>query len=660
MSDNLSFKNIFKRETKLATYIVICLTIVVLSLSYAMFFKVDGNSKNQVVEAGDLVFTYENSSQTITQEGKESCFMPMSAEETQLYLGTCDYKLSVQNTGSLKGAYTLKLVANAENTIEANKLKVVLRKQEGETFQIVSGYENGKTVSELSNGVLIEDEEMERNSTVVFSVSLIIDESVATEGDTSKVLSYKIEGTGLVHESQDIHTVPSYSEDILNGAYPVLKEPLIPVTIDNNGTVKRADLSTEWYSYEKKNWANAVILIDESQNSNYQAGDTISENVIESYFVWIPKYRYQLWDLGQYDSLTEIDTSKVHEIPVIFGDYNTSDNVSGECTTPMKSGATGSCQIGDYMTHPAFLSIPSTGFWVGKFETGYNGANSTTEAEQNVNDSSKVIIKPNTYSWRNIQAANAFYTSYDYQRELDSHMMKNIEWGAVAYLQHSAYGSQASVRINNNSDYITGYQANDEPTCGYTGTNEECNKYCNDGTCNTAYPNSILASTTNNISGVFDMSGGSWEYVMGVIVDENGNPMSGRNSISNSGFNGTFGCPTCDGDTSGLTELTNGYSWPDAKYYDTYAYAKVDEQYGRRILGDATGEMGPFSNATYLTQIRKISSWNNNSALFIWNGYSLAIRSAASNCGSEAGTFAFSAENGRLRDGISFRLILNP
>ena len=213
MNDNLSFKNIFKRETKLATYIVICLTIVVLSLSYAMFFKVDGNSKNQVVEAGDLVFTYENSSQTITQEGKESCFMPMSAEETQLYLGTCDYKLSVQNTGSLKGAYTLKLVANAENTIEANKLKVVLRKQEGDTFQIVSGYENGKTVSELSNGILIEDEEMERNSTVVFSVSLIIDESVATEGDTSKVLSYKIEGTGLVHDSQDLSSILTYCDE---------------------------------------------------------------------------------------------------------------------------------------------------------------------------------------------------------------------------------------------------------------------------------------------------------------------------------------------------------------------------------------------------------------------------------------------------------------
>ena len=56
-------------------------------------------------------------------------------------------------------------------------------------------------------------------------------------------------------------------------------------------------------------------------------------------------------------------------------------------------------------------------------------------------------------------------------------MMKNTEWGAVAYLSHSAYGSQTSVRINNNSAYITGYAAKKEPTCGYTATNEECNKY---------------------------------------------------------------------------------------------------------------------------------------------------------------------------------------
>ena len=337
MKDNLSFKNIFKRETKLASYIVICLTIVVLSLSYAMFFKVEGNSKNQVVEAGDLVFTYENSSQTITSGGNSDCFMPMSADETSIYLGTCDYRLSVQNTGSLKGAYTLRLVANEENTIEANKIKVIVRKQEGEVFQIVSGYENGKTVSELTNGIIIEDEEMETKSTVVFSVSLIIDESVVTEEDISKVLSYKIEGTGLVHESQEINTTPGYKESILNGTDPVLEEPLIAVTIESDGTVKRADLTSEWYNYENKKWANAIILTDESTSANYEPGEVIPEEAIESYFVWIPKYRYQLWDLGNYDSLTSIDTSKVHEIPIIFGDYNTNDEVDGECTTPMTS-----------------------------------------------------------------------------------------------------------------------------------------------------------------------------------------------------------------------------------------------------------------------------------------------------------------------------------
>ena len=326
----------------------------------------------------------------------------------------------------------------------------------------------------------------------------------------------------------------------------------------------------------------------------------------------------------------------------------------------MTSGATGNCSVGDYMTHPAFISIPSTGFWVGKFETGYNGANNTTEAEQNVNDSSKILIKPNTYSWRGIQVANAFYTSYDYQRDLDSHMMKNTEWGAVAYLQHSAYGSQASVRINNNSDYITGYAANNEPTCGWTNTNEECNKYCNDGTCNIAYPNSALASTTGNISGIYDMSGGAFDYVMGIMVDENVKPMSGRNSLYNSGFNGTFGCPTCDNDASGLTSLIGKYDFPDKKYYDTYAYATVDKQYQRRILGDATGEMGPFANATYLTQIRQISSWHADRAYFVWSNGPWVIRGGDHNYGSETGMFALGAANGSTYDSVGFRVVLTP
>ena len=459
----------------------------------------------------------------------------------------------------------------------------------------------------------------------------------------------------------ELHFTTTYTEGILNGTDPVLEDPLIPVTIDSDGTVKRADLTSEWYSYANKKWANAIILTDESQNTNYEPGEVIPEEAIESYFVWIPKYRYQLWDLGEYEDLTEIDESKVHEIPIIFGDYNTSDDVDGECTTPMESGSTGNCEVGDYMTHPAFISIPSTGFWVGKFDTGYAGATTPQEAEQNVTDANKILIKPNIYIWNKVQQVNAFYTSYDYKRELDSHMMKNTEWGAVAYLQHSAYGSATSVRINNNYDLLSGYADNDEPTCGYTMSNIECNISCNDGTCNTAYPNSVLASTTGNITGIYDMAGGAWEYVMGVMVDQNGNPMSGENNLYNSGFNGTFGCPSCDNGSSEILSLTTGRAFPDSKYYDKYLFDTAqDTNYHIRILGDATGEMGSFGVATYISLQRVINSWYADSASSISNKYPWVSRGYSYNVGSDAGMFAFSLDYGHNNNMSGFRLILTP
>ena len=69
----------------------------------------------------------------------------------------------------------------------------------------------------------------------------------------------------------ELHFTTTYTEGILNGTDPVLEEPLIAVTIEADGTVKKADIGSEWYNYENKQWANAVILTDESTNSNYQA-----------------------------------------------------------------------------------------------------------------------------------------------------------------------------------------------------------------------------------------------------------------------------------------------------------------------------------------------------------------------------------------------------
>ncbi|MCI8467044.1 MAG: hypothetical protein HFI08_02480 [Bacilli bacterium] len=451
-----------------------------------------------------------------------------------------------------------------------------------------------------------------------------------------------------------INFVSKYNEPLLNGTDPVLSEGLIPVTIENNGVVKKASLGSKWYSYQEKQWANAIILNDAS--IVYADGETIPEDNIESYFVWIPKYRYQLWDLGEYENLSEIDNTKPHEIPIIFGDYDTKD-ILGECTTPMLSGESGNCKVGDYMTHPAFISMNTTGLWVGKFETGYKGSTSKESAEKNIKEPGSVQIKPNVNSWRSIQVANAFYTSYDYKREMDSHMMKNTEWGAVAYLSHSKYGIMSSIRINNHSNYVTGSSSIKEPTCKFS---LDCNSYGTSEDILKPWNTSIgyLASTTGNISGIYDMSGGSWEYVMGVLLDQNSKPMSGYSSSNHSGFNGIFGCPGCGG-TESSKELLTGASFPDAKYYDSYRYFEEQQNFKRRILGDATGEMGPFSSNVDSPMTVYKNSWYEDVSWFVTNMTPWFYRGYDYVSGKYSGIFAFGSAYGHPLSDYGFRIVLS-
>ena len=187
VKNSLSFQNIFKRETKLASYIIVCMTIVVISLSYAMFFKVEGNSNNQEVVAGEFKFTYSNGT-TITNANNAKCFLPYTADEASLVVTECSQQLNVQNTSALKANYTLSLVAQAGNALEATKLKVILKKQNGTAMDVVSGYP--KKVSELTNNVLV-TESLEPNETVVYSVQLYFDDTSFIDGDTSKALIIK-------------------------------------------------------------------------------------------------------------------------------------------------------------------------------------------------------------------------------------------------------------------------------------------------------------------------------------------------------------------------------------------------------------------------------------------------------------------------------------
>jgi len=417
-----------------------------------------------------------------------------------------------------------------------------------------------------------------------------------------------------------------YEEDILNGTDPVLSSNLVPVNIANDGTVTKASVYDNWYCYERQRWANAVVLVNKA---NYSDDQIIPESNIESYFVWIPRYRYQIFNTGNYSDVTSISSTAVKTINVTFENKNTA----------VSNGSS----VNAWLTHPAFTTFNSNGFWVGKFESGYKGAGSITGAEQNNSDVSNLIIKPNKYSWRGITLGNMFKVSYDYLRSDDSHMMKNTEWGAVAYLQHSAYGSRTRVRTNNNSDFQTGYASVTEPTCGLNTGSTSCNTYGTASSVTKPYNTGIgyLASTTSNITGVYDMAGGSWDYVMGYNAS------------------GT-------GDSSKITSYYSDFftnsKWN--KYYDRYANSTTSiYAYNKRILGDATGEMGPFANVKDGDGTnRSRNSWYSGLSIFFTNSTCWFSRGGAYTRGDATGVFAFQGNNGTGATSTdrTFRVVLTP
>ena len=414
-----------------------------------------------------------------------------------------------------------------------------------------------------------------------------------------------------------------YEDSILNGALPELKTGMIPITIEANGVVRKANIYDKWYKYDEKKWANAVMVNSTSRKKymKAKAGTIIEESDILTYFVWVPRYKYKLWHTEKIDSFTTLNTTLVHHIDIVFESKNTIKSLGTE--------------NGEYLTHPAFtLNSELNGFWVGKFETGYNGASTIEETKKVGIFPSKVIIKPTignkiVYSWLGNNISNMYYSAlkmnesnnvYGLTTDSIPHMMKNTEWGATAYLAHSIYGTCSSekcgeIYLNNNNQFMTG--------CGADSSNEsqtnECkNKY------GSKINDEYHQSTTQNITGIFDMSGGTYELVMAFST-------SGSSSYDKSGF----------------TEET----FPKQEYIDIYA-TTTSKQYSKRILGDATGELGPFSSYK--------SSWYNDYSYFLYTKNPWLGRGGFYSQGINAGIFSFGNSLGdAYSTGSTFRIVIS-
>ena len=427
-----------------------------------------------------------------------------------------------------------------------------------------------------------------------------------------------------LYERSGIHK-EKWVDKELNGADPVLQEGLIPVEIKPNGDVYYANLNSEWYNYGEKRWANAIILTDTAKE--YKVGDHILDSDIKGYFVWIPRYQYKIWDEGNYseviadilntkeaaesdNAIWKITGNNTRVIDIKFGDVNRAPKMSES-----------EASLNNYYTHPAFTlgNKDLNGIWVGKFETG--------------GSTDSLIVKPNVISLRNKTLKVFFDSAKNFEQNLDSHMMKNTEWGATAYLSHSKYGIGNEVNINNARDFMTGYSA-------ASGTNQS--SYPSDAALSgvdektQSWNTTIgyLASTTGNITGIYDMSGGTWEYVAGCI---DGTP-------KNSGFD----------EKTLASEMVNGY-------IDKYDKSSDKTTYNNRILGDATGEVGPFysyyenNGATY-----NHGSWYGDNGEFVNSARPWFIRGGFWNAGVISGQFYFALHAGDADEFCGSRIVLSP
>ena len=519
-------------------------------------------------------------------------------------------------------SYKNEIVVDANNTMEMEI--TISNKRDNDVYNYGLYY---TYLSDEKHGILIG--QVGDNETLKVESSISRDDIVLPIRITNISNEVKSIKLGLKYSKIDIkyedneNKIDIYNSDVPNE--PNLVKGMIPITYNEFKKVwEKADYSN-WYDYGNRKWANAVMVTDSSRDNyiNAKAGSEVKEEDILTYLVWIPRYRYKLFN-------TLFDKIDPIEINIVFEGKNSS-----------KSNGT---KNGEWLTHPAFTfgDQELAGIWVGKFETTGTGDMPT--------------IKPNLVSLTNQNISTQFDTSrkinyvVDNEKDkIDAHIAKNVDWGAVVYLSHSKYGICTNGVCNNirNNNVNTLNDINGPSVTGCSSVNPNGSMVVSD-TCNTNYSRAyndneygVLASTTYSIYGIYDMSGGSWETTMGVMKSEDGKSIiSGRNETRNSGYTGIL---FDDNDKKIITKNYVGMSLPNSKYYDLYDFGTDIYSVNRSHYGDATGE------TIY---------WYEDFHEFVVNPVAWFMRGGLYNHNINDGVFAYGAQTGLVSPLRSFRTVI--
>ena len=388
----------------------------------------------------------------------------------------------------------------------------------------------------------------------------------------------------------------------INGSCLVtLDKNMIPVkytgTTTNAQWTSVADpeaANSGWYDYANKQWANAITVKPEALAKYRGFSKVVDQADILGYWVYIPRYRYKVLRFSPKDPAVPAQNFTIEF-----------ENKDSKKAIPTATG--------DWATHPAFTfdSKELNGIWFAKFETTDSTSNPTVLPGQshinynNIGIYYSVAKSIGIYDPQNVGGNSVSTTQNSHHlAKLSSHMVNNNDWGAATYLSASKYGAGYNgVHINPTNDN-TGYNYN-----------------TNDGQ---------LTSTTNNVYGIYDMSGGGWEYTAA----------SYTTNLNESGVSDTYG------------DYFGTKAHPP--YVNTYNFTEPNSCTFATCGGQALYETNNGTNNSSTAQ------WNGNYMYFVTSSNPWFVRGGIYNYGSDAGLFYANIYDGSALSYNAFRVALAP
>ena len=518
-------------------------------------------------------------------------------------------------------------------------------------------------------------------------------------GKLENAFTYTEPATGLSVKSDNENIIVDYDENLI---------PVVYVGYDGNGggnweslTKSEIESNTDtWFNYTNKQWANAVTVTKDSLSKYQDKHTTIDNNDVLGYWVYIPRYAYEVQRRDATDKNVDpqnfdivFQTADEKNMPIATSstgtnhkDYRTS-NSSHRTYSPGTASNPNSNTT--WATHSAFSwgDTELNGIWVGKYEMTGKRTAPTVKPNQHANINERIgnfysmarsIGKEDKCNVGGGSSSNDDPTDDLVQNSHNlattkSHMLKNSEWGAITYLAHSKYGagintsytrksnvSKNGARPSSSADAdgtssrygITGCgPVSAGSTSNYTdGTPLSADVIESPTACSQdltrAYNGSlgVLSSTTNTIYGVYGLSGGASEYVMG----------NKTTSDTQSGGSTSYMKTPAQPPYVDLYKSSNGFgakpSWSSgsSEYYYNYDVCTFET-----CGGTATYETTAVQSVSSLSQ-----SWGGTNSYFVYSSFPWFNRGSNSSDSYASPFHTFSSNGGIITTGGSRAALL--